>query len=116
MENPEIEKGKPNRPETDADAPDIEAIRSQLKQAVAAYRESLIKLHPDVPPDMIGGDTLGEVSDSLFSAKKVLGKLRRIMEAEKEAARVPAGPSTRSDADLTNLSAREKIKHGIGGK
>ena len=116
MENPEIEKGKQNRPETDADAPSVAEIRSQLKQAVAAYRESLIKLHPDVPPDMIGGDTLGEVSDSLLSAKKVLGKLRRIMEAEKAAARVPAGPTARTDADLSALSAREKIQHGIGGK
>jgi hypothetical protein len=116
MENPETEKENQTQTPQDPGNTEVAALKDNLRQAVAAFRESLIKLNPDVPPDMIGGETLGEVTDSLFSAKKVLGKLRKIMEAEKVAAKVPAGLSTRSDADLSSLSAREKIQHGIGGK
>jgi hypothetical protein len=116
MENQESEKELKTEQAPDPREAENAALKDRLKQAVAAYRESLLKANPDVPPDMVGGDSLEEVSDSLFSAKKMLGRMRRIVEAEQAAAKVPAGPSTRSDADLSGLSPREKIQYGIGGK
>ncbi len=95
---------------------EIAGLRQQLGEALAAYRQSVARLNPGLPVELIGGDTLEAVNDSVARAKALVGRIRQGIEAGQQAARVPAGSSLRHDADASALSAREKIQHGIGGR
>ena len=95
---------------------EIAALRQSLSDTLAAYREAVTRLNPDLPVELITGDTLEGVNDSLAKARVLVGKVRQAVELEREKSKVPAGSSLRAGADLSALSAREKIQYGIGGK
>jgi hypothetical protein len=95
---------------------EIAALRQSLSGALAAYREAVTRLNPDLPVELINGETLEGVNDSLARARALVSRVRQGIEAEREKAKVPAGSSLRAGADISGLSAREKIQYGIGGK
>jgi chromosome segregation ATPase len=86
-----------------------------LSQAVASYRARVIESNPEVPAELIEGDTIETIDSSLQSAKALISKVREGLEAEIRTARIPAGAPQRAPIDLSALSPREKIQHGIGG-
>jgi hypothetical protein len=121
MEESEHLGGNPGEAEQLGQAPDpreaeIAALKQNLNRTLGAYRESLIKLNPELPAELVGGDTLQDINESLGRARALVSKVRQSLEAEKAAGRVPAGAPPRSEADYSNLSSREKIQLGIGGK
>jgi cell division septum initiation protein DivIVA len=87
-----------------------------LSEAVAAYREMAGQVNPGLVAEMIKGETINEIDSSLKSAKELVEKVRQEMEAESAGVRVPAGAPQRSAPDLSALTAREKIKMGVGEK
>lgn len=95
---------------------EISRLKQSLGQTLDAYRDSLIRLNPELPAEMVCGDTLEAVNESLSRARALVSKVKQGLEAEKAAGRVPAGAPARSEADYSNLSSREKIQIGIGGK
>jgi chromosome segregation ATPase len=86
-----------------------------LSQAIASYRARIIESNPEVPAELIEGDTIEAIDSSLQSAKALISKVREGLEAEIKLARIPAGAPQRAPIDLSALSPREKIQHGIGG-
>jgi hypothetical protein len=121
MENSEPEKESTNetpQPEVTPDPREAEiaALKQDLSRTLGAYRDSLIKLNPELPAEMVGGDTVEAVDVSIASARALVSKVRQGLEAERAAGRVPAGAPARSEADYSGLSSREKIQIGIGGK
>lgn len=93
----------------------INEINDNLAQAVAAYKERVIQGNPGVPADMIAGETVEEIDESLEKALVLIEKVRQEIEAEASKMRIPGGAPQRKPIDLSGLSAREKIRYAIGG-
>lgn len=91
-------------------------INNALSQAVASYRALVVQANPDVPEELITGDTIEAIDSSLENAKTLISKVREGIAAETAAGKVPAGAPPRTPIDLSALSPREKIHYAIGGK
>ncbi len=91
-------------------------LNDALTRAVASYRALVIKLNPGAPEELITGDTIEEIDESLANARILIDKVRQGLEAEIAAAKVPAGAPQRAPLDMSALSPREKIQYAIGGK
>ncbi len=86
-----------------------------LSQAVAGYKALVIEANPRIPAELIGGDTIATIQDSLKRASALVDKVKQGLEAEVMSARVPPGAPVRTPPDLSGLSASEKIRYAIGG-
>jgi chromosome segregation ATPase len=89
---------------------------SALSRAVASYKARIVEANPEIPADLITGDTIEAIDDSLENARFLISKVREGLEAELKIIRIPAGAPPRAPIDLSGLSPREKIQYGIGGK
>ena len=94
----------------------LDEVSNALSQAVASYKARVIESNPEVPTDLIAGDTVEAVDNSLENAKSLISKVREGLEAEIKMVKIPAGAPPRAPIDLSSLSPREKIQYGIGGK
>ena len=94
----------------------LNLLNESLNQAVASYKALAIQSNPDVPEELVTGDSIEAITDSLASAKELISKIRKGMEAEISLVRVPVGAPERTAPDLSALSPREKIQYAIGGK
>lgn len=95
-----------------------EALRGQLREAAVKYREARFAATPDVPQDLVPElATIEEIDREFESAVRVVGQLREKLEKEaaeqKRTARVPIGAPARRQADVSSLSASEKIRLGL---
>lgn len=94
----------------------FEALNESLSQAVAAYKTLVVKANPGVIEELITGNTITEINQSLENAKSLISKVRGGIEQEIASGKVPAGAPQRTFPDLSALSPREKIQYAIGGK
>ncbi len=85
-----------------------------LAQAVASYKALVIQANSGVLAELITGDTVEEVNESLKNAQALVERVRQEMEAEASKTRIPAGAPQRAALDLSALSPREKIQYAIG--
>jgi len=90
-------------------------LNNALTQAISSYRALVVKTNPEVPEELITGDTIEEIDKSLANAQTLIDRVRQGLEAEIAAAKVPAGVPQRAPVDLSALSPREKIRYAIGG-
>lgn len=78
-----------------------------------ALRATLAAAHPDTVPELIGGETVGEMIASLETAKAAY---RRTIERTKAALPVAAGGGGRPvGVDISKLSPLAKIAVGLKG-
>ena len=101
------------RAEAAANGAVADALRTQLAEALQRYRELLLSKDPDVPPDMVEGDTIAELEASYTRASALVETLR--LKAAEQAAqqRVPAGAPARRAMDSTSLTPQQKIMLGL---
>lgn len=92
----------------------LHKLGESFKQAVASYKVLVVQSNPDVPEELVTGDTIEAITDSLTSANELVSKIRKSMETEISLARVPAGAPERTPPDLSALSSREKIQYAVG--
>ncbi len=90
-------------------------INNTLAQAVVSYKDLAAAANPGVLAEMITGDTIETVNESLENARALVDKVKGEMEAEVSRTKVPAGAPQRMPPDLSALSPREKIQYAIGG-
>ena len=90
-------------------------LSDSLAQAVASYRSLVISANPEVPEELITGDTIEAINQSLIKAKKLVSQVRQGLEAEAMQARFPSGAPVRTPPDLSALSPKEKIQYAMGG-
>ncbi len=88
---------------------------NSLAEAVASYKTMVVQANPEVLEELISGDTIGSINESLSRAKTLISKVRQGVEAEISLSRVPACAPERTVPDLSALSPREKIQYAIGG-
>ena len=86
-------------------------LSQRLQDAVIAYREEMLKANPEVPNELVQGDTVEELDASLGKAQAVVEKIKASLEASQ--GRIPAGAPTRGNIGIDDLSPLEKIKYGL---
>jgi chromosome segregation ATPase len=94
----------------------LTGVNDTLAQAVASYMDLVVAANPGVLPEMVTGDTIDAVNESLENARALVDRVKQGMEEEASRTRVPSGAPTRTPPDLSVLSPREKIQYAIGGK
>ncbi len=92
---------------------ELTSLRDQLTLGAAKYRSALLALSPEVPEELVQGQSVQELDESLAKAKRTVEKIRRQIEAKASSERVPAGAPARSAPDLSSLSPQEKITYGL---
>ena len=92
---------------------EIEALQSRLASATARYREALLAAAPDVPEELVGGESPEEVETSLAGARQMVEKVRGRIEAQIVGERVPSGAPVRGNQEFSGMSSREKIAYAL---
>ncbi|MDD4859837.1 MAG: hypothetical protein PHR56_06505 [Dehalococcoidales bacterium] len=93
----------------------LAAAGNSLAQAVGEYRSLVAGSQPGIPAELITGNTINEINESLQKARTIIERVKQEIEAEASKTRVPAGAPQRSPPDISALSPREKIQFAIGG-
>ena len=91
-------------------------VKNSLAQAVSSYRALVVQANPDIPDELITGDSIEAIDQSLENARNLISRVKQGLEVEAAKTRVPAGAPQRTPPDLSALSPREKIQYAIGGK
>ncbi|MEZ4501741.1 MAG: hypothetical protein R3C39_03880 [Dehalococcoidia bacterium] len=101
----------------------LEAERAQTRAALGRYRAAVLAAEPELPPDLVVGETLEELEASLTAARAAVAGVRARLEAESEAVKsgeepvrergFPAGAPARGAASTVGMSAAEKIRTGL---
>ena len=102
---------------------EVESARFEAAQARAAaaeeaqrlagrYRAALLQGAPDVPPDLVHGESVDDLDRSLATAREVVARVRDQMQAQ-AAYGIPYGSPVRGAPDPGALSPAEKIRAGI---
>ena len=94
----------------------LAAISHSLVEAVATYKEMVAQSNPEVLEELITGDTIEAINESLENAKALVNRVKQGLETEIASVKVPAGAPIRTPPDLSALSPREKINYAIGDK
>ena len=99
------------------------SLERELSATVSRYRLALLDIAPEVPGDLVSGETAEQLESSLAKAKGVVEQVRtRLLEGMESASQdteqpivgIPAGAPQRSLNDRsTDLNAREKITLGL---
>jgi len=76
----------------------------------------VVESHPEVLEELITGDSVESINESLNKAQTLVSRVRQGLETEITLAKVPTGAPERTSPDLSSLSPREKIQYALGGK
>jgi hypothetical protein len=93
----------------------LSQLKTELTAALTSYKETVVQAHPGVIAELVTGETVEQVNESVKKAKALVSRVRQEMEAQVLTTRIPAGSPPRAKPDLSGLSAREKIQYAIGG-
>ncbi len=85
-------------------------LQEQVENDVTKYRDVLVQANPLIPEELIQGASVEELDASIVKATQVVEKVKSSID---ESTRIPAGSPVRSGPDLSEMSASEKIKHGL---
>jgi chromosome segregation ATPase len=92
----------------------LAATAETLTQAMEKYRASLIAANPEIPEEMLIGDSIADIDASVDKAQGLVSRVRTKLEQELRVTSVPAGAPQRSGPDLSSMSPREKIQYALG--
>jgi Mg2+ and Co2+ transporter CorA len=92
----------------------LASMRERLALALGKYRSLLLASAPEVPEELVQGETVEELDESLARARQMVERIRSRIEAKLARERVPPGAPLRSAPDLSSLTPREKILYGLG--
>jgi chromosome segregation ATPase len=83
------------------------------RAAVARYREALAAAAPELPAELLAGDTVEAVDEAARRARELVARVREHLSAAESARPVPAGSPPRRGPDVAALSPAEKIRYGL---
>lgn len=88
--------------------------RDLASVAVARYREAVLAAEPDLPPEMVRGESIEDVDASIAAARTMVARVRERVEARRPSERgFPAGAPARESSARGHLTARQKIAAGL---
>ncbi|MBI4234200.1 MAG: hypothetical protein HY686_07160 [Chloroflexi bacterium] len=85
----------------------------ELRRTLTQYRSALLAASPEVPPELVQGESAEALERSLASSQQVVARIRQQIQARLAAERVPPGAPVRSTPDASSLSPTEKILYGL---
>jgi chromosome segregation ATPase len=95
---------------------ETQELHARLQAAAGKYREALLAAAPDLPEDMVTGNSIEEIDASAEQARGAVRRVRDRLESQAQAGRVPAGSPPRGSPDFSALSPIEKIRLGLAQK
>ncbi len=101
------------REELAAARSEAQELRASLRSAAEKYRQAALASRTEVPPELVGGETVEEVDRQLEAALRTVAQLKSHLESQAQAQRVPTGAPARRAPDLASLSPTEKITYGL---
>lgn len=90
-----------------------ETLDGRVRAAAERYRALALERSPELPGELVAGESVEEIEVALAQARETVAKVRGHLESEAQAGRVPVGAPARSAPDLSGLSAEEKIRRGL---
>lgn len=102
-----------NERELAAAAERTEALEAQVKSAAERYRTVALERSPELPEELVAGETVEEIDLAIERARETVSRVRGHLESRAQARRVPVGAPVRSEPDRSAMSAEEKIKFGL---
>jgi len=88
--------------------------RDLARAAVARYREAVLANEPDLPPELVRGDSIEDVDASITAARTMVARVRERVESRRPSEPgFPAGAPARESSALGHLTARQKIAAGL---
>ena len=90
-----------------------QALQEQVRGSAQRYRELALQQSPELPAELVAGETVDDVDEALQRARETVAKVRGHLESQAQAGRVPVGAPPRSGPDLSALSPEEKIRFGL---
>ncbi len=91
----------------------VEALQAQVRSSAERYREAALQQSPELPAELVTGETVEEVDQAIQRARETVSKVRGHLESQAQAGRVPVGAPPRSGPDFSAMSAEEKIRFGL---
>ena len=91
----------------------LSQLNSSLSRAVSSYKALVVKSNPGILEELITGDTVEAIDQSVENANVLISRVRQGLEEEASRIRIPAGAPQRTLPDLSALSPREKIQYAI---
>jgi len=88
-------------------------LKDALATAVAKYRKAILSRLPEIPEELVRGETVDEIDASLELATQIVSRVRQQLDAEESSKAVPAGAPPRTTPDLSALAPSEKIAYGL---
>jgi len=90
--------------------------RNLKRQAVARYRDAILAAEPELPPDLVRGESLEEIEESVSVARETVARIRERMTTERPRP-FPVGAPERSTQSTTLstalMSPQAKIAAGL---
>jgi hypothetical protein len=92
----------------------LDAERAQTRAAVGRYRDAVLAAEPELPPELVAGETLDEVDGSLDAARRAVAQIRERLTVEEQASGgFFAGAPARSGPTSAGMWTAEKIVAGL---
>ena len=88
-------------------------LEAQVRDSASRYRELVLAQSPELPEELVAGETVAQIDDAVGRARETVAKVRGHIESQAQAGRVPVGAPVRSGPDYSALNAREKIAQGL---
>jgi hypothetical protein len=92
---------------------ELDEQRAQTAAAVARYRQAALAAAPEIPAELVTGDTVEAVDASLAAARRTVEQVRATLAAESASRGFPAGAPARGEPSTDGMSAAEKIARGL---
>ena len=69
---------------------EIESLRAE---SIAIIRDLLLKAHPDVLPELVTGETLADLLESVTSAEAIFARVAEVIDTRRAQTKPPAVPA-----------------------
>jgi chromosome segregation ATPase len=95
---------------------DNQALHARLQAAAGKYREALLAAAPELPEELVAGESIEEVEEAAERSRQTVRQVRERLESQAQVGRVPTGSPPRGAPDFSALSPIEKIRLGLNQK
>jgi len=92
---------------------ETDELHARLLAAAGKYRQVLLAAAPELPDELVAGETIEEIEAATERARETVRRVRERLESQSQVGRVPAGSPPRGAPDLSALSPIEKIRAGL---
>ncbi len=93
-----------------------QTLQARLQAAAGKYREALLAAAPELPEELVSGESIEEVEEAAERARQTVRQVRERLESQAQVGRVPTGSPPRGAPDYSALSPVEKIRLGLSQK